>query len=683
MGKSGKLTDYNITNFISGELSPRLQGRVDIKSYIQGCKTIRDMIVLPQGGVTRRPGIVTEKLLGTAVYAGMGFSPTPDVNYILILDHFEINVYKHTNKTRWIYDPEMEWTLYAALPWPSTLAINLPEIKTVINNNTIYFFCNEMKPTVLTYTGTTFTLALWAPDVTAFTTPFVATSPLVAGGYPGCGTIYEGRLLISGSIDYPDLYHGTVAGNYDSFPTPGSPITDADAYEKRVSISGSSAVEWMQNIGALVFGTDAGIATRSSRQELMTSLTSSFTLMASAYGASSQQGFLMGGEVFYIQKGERKIRMAQYNANTETYLTPDLLGHAEHITQSRIKKAVYMQNPESILWLLLEDGNLASMTYDQSSGMLAWATHITEGKTVDIFISDGPESSTLMLITEKDIFSHETYLESMDTLFPLDIKDNNFLNKSIKHLAGPDMDIGYIEARPIVIGPDTFYSPTIYTFYGSGFDIMDGSYVKIYDSGFEELDYKMFKAEMPLPTHTDRIYLKDVVTDEYILMDDFPIVYYTGRIVAVSNSVTGLTTFAGEEIDYSIDGGDGGKAVVSAGGVLELSSYGNKIMIGHTYASYIIPMNFAGSKNKQKRIAKISAELYNSVGGKAGKTLESLDPLPTTEVVVLDDPPNLNNGIIKIPFRGGSSYDGDLILLQDRPLPFTVLSIIAEVEIGE
>ena len=45
-----------VTNFQSGELSPRLEGRIDLEKYSSGSQTMENMVVFPQGGVTRRPG---------------------------------------------------------------------------------------------------------------------------------------------------------------------------------------------------------------------------------------------------------------------------------------------------------------------------------------------------------------------------------------------------------------------------------------------------------------------------------------------------------------------------------------------------------------------------------------------------------------------------------------------------
>jgi hypothetical protein len=44
------------TNFTAGELSPKLHGQVDFKKYNNGVETLKNMIVFPQGGATRRYG---------------------------------------------------------------------------------------------------------------------------------------------------------------------------------------------------------------------------------------------------------------------------------------------------------------------------------------------------------------------------------------------------------------------------------------------------------------------------------------------------------------------------------------------------------------------------------------------------------------------------------------------------
>ena len=50
-----------------GELSPMLSGRFDQPRYLTGCKLLRNMIAMPQGGITRRPGMEFLGSIGGAV----------------------------------------------------------------------------------------------------------------------------------------------------------------------------------------------------------------------------------------------------------------------------------------------------------------------------------------------------------------------------------------------------------------------------------------------------------------------------------------------------------------------------------------------------------------------------------------------------------------------------------------
>jgi hypothetical protein len=48
--------DVSINSFAAGEVSPRMKGRTDHEKYFIGADTMLNMVPLPQGGATRRPG---------------------------------------------------------------------------------------------------------------------------------------------------------------------------------------------------------------------------------------------------------------------------------------------------------------------------------------------------------------------------------------------------------------------------------------------------------------------------------------------------------------------------------------------------------------------------------------------------------------------------------------------------
>ena len=54
---SRNITRSLLTNFTAGEFSPRIYGRVDYNKYFNAAKTLRNMLVFPHGGVTKRHGM--------------------------------------------------------------------------------------------------------------------------------------------------------------------------------------------------------------------------------------------------------------------------------------------------------------------------------------------------------------------------------------------------------------------------------------------------------------------------------------------------------------------------------------------------------------------------------------------------------------------------------------------------
>ena len=84
-----------ITNFRAGEISPRLEGRIDLQKYNEAVKELENMIVFPQGGVARRPGTYyagTTKDGGQVRLINFEFSDTQA--YVLEFGNLYVRIYK-------------------------------------------------------------------------------------------------------------------------------------------------------------------------------------------------------------------------------------------------------------------------------------------------------------------------------------------------------------------------------------------------------------------------------------------------------------------------------------------------------------------------------------------------------------------------------------------------------------
>ena len=66
------------SSFVSGELSPLLNGRVDLEQYYQGMQTAENVLIVPQGGLKRRAGSehVAVALKELVHYTNASYAPT-------------------------------------------------------------------------------------------------------------------------------------------------------------------------------------------------------------------------------------------------------------------------------------------------------------------------------------------------------------------------------------------------------------------------------------------------------------------------------------------------------------------------------------------------------------------------------------------------------------------------------
>ncbi len=131
--------DIGLTSFSAGELSPRLAGRTDIEKYFEGCADLVNFVVLPQGGVTRRPGTLYVATTQNPAYRGriepFVFSETQA--YVLEFGELTLRIYADDGLIESGGVPVVVTTPYHAT--------DLPEIEYVQSADTL-FICHPSYP---------------------------------------------------------------------------------------------------------------------------------------------------------------------------------------------------------------------------------------------------------------------------------------------------------------------------------------------------------------------------------------------------------------------------------------------------------------------------------------------------------------------------------------------------------
>jgi len=73
-------SQFQQTSFASGELSPLLKGRTDLDQYYQGAQDAEGVVIVPQGGVKRRPGTKFIDSIEGTVVRQTTYTPTTGAN---------------------------------------------------------------------------------------------------------------------------------------------------------------------------------------------------------------------------------------------------------------------------------------------------------------------------------------------------------------------------------------------------------------------------------------------------------------------------------------------------------------------------------------------------------------------------------------------------------------------------
>jgi hypothetical protein len=162
---------------------------------------------------------------------------------------------------------------------------------------------------------------------------------------------------------------------------------------------------------------------------------------------------------------------------------------------------------------------------------------------------------------------------------------------------------------------------------------------------------------------------------------------YSGPAV---RELTGLAHLAGSKVQILADGAVLPEQTVAPDGSIRLDREASQVHAGLGYASVLRPMRleFAGSRGsaqtRSKRIIEVGVRLYRTLGGKVGPDLTRLEPLLyRSSADKMDGPPALFTGDKSVRFPQGWSTDGVLTLVQDQPLPMTLLLMAPTLALNE
>lgn len=405
--------------------------------------------------------------VGREIWSGGGVARITAVVSATIATVEVVNAFSGTSRPTWSLkgSPQTTNTLSAATPVGGSVSMTLGAAGWRANDIGKFVKINGGLLEVITYTSSTVASGIIrSAPTSAVASPANAWSLEASvwndiDGYPGTGTLFEQRLALGGSPNFPQTIWESRTGEYLNFELG---TKDDDAISYNLSSDQINPILHMGQINALIPLTYGGEFTVSGGVEKAITPTNIRAKNPSVYGCNKVRPVRIGNELYFVQRAGRKLRAMAYKYDSDTFGSPDMSVLSEHATKSGIIDMAYQQEPESILFMVRADGVMATMTVDRDQDVIGWARQITDGAFESAASIPTDTGDQVWVVVRRNINGQNVrYIER----FTADVRVDSGVNATngagsavwggLSHLEGKMVDIvadGVVMQQQIVTG---------------------------------------------------------------------------------------------------------------------------------------------------------------------------------------------------------------------------------------
>ena len=213
-------------------------------------------------------------------------------------------------------------------------------------------------------------------------------------GFPKTVTLYQQRLVLGGTKKYPNYIWISRVGDTTHFlPT----TTDGDSF----TVSANS--DQLSNI--VHFAQSRGIVVLTGGSELSITATNALTptnaniTEHTTYGTVENiRPIKVGSELLFVMKGKNRLRSLVYDYSADGLVSNELSVLASHIAKEHgsFVELGYQQEPDSVIWMVLGDGTLATLTLSREQSVTAWGRHDLGGQVKSLVTLPSAQGSDLV-----------------------------------------------------------------------------------------------------------------------------------------------------------------------------------------------------------------------------------------------------------------------------------------------
>jgi len=557
--------------------------------------------------------------------------------------------------------------------------------------------------TITVVNPTTYTIGVSTSGYSAYTSGGVS---ILSGNCPAAVGIYGGRAFYGGSENDPELFNGsrspdtsTGAIRYTDFTT-GANADDAVVFA--LSSQNNTADRIRFFLGTREFlsiGTFGGMYKANGGSDTIAiSGTAINTYPIDAIGCADIMPIRFGTDIFYAQRNLKTLSGFKYNILNEGFESTDENLRSDEILYDGLKQIAYQRGRPEMIWVCTVDGRLLSFTYSSTEELSAWMEHKIGGEDVKVLsVATLPQSNgydRVVIVVERTIDGvTRRYIEysTVDPRIPEkadyytsdedtdEVEYEDAMYETQKTIVRLDSALYLDTTQQVTITPSAITGTAVTFTAGASLFVSS-------DVGREIVVKKIVGGENGVA----RILSVDSDTEVtcYIRQDFLSTdAIAAGGWFLTKDEVTGLDHLEGQAVKALVDGGVVSGLTVEDGAV-NVGRSGTYIIVGLPYRGRLkpFPLDIISSNittiGYKKTISNFKFLFRNSLGVSYGIDPYNLKRLSFGKVIdVLDRPPLLYTGYKESPGFSDYEYLIEYNIVQDTPLPCTVLAVIADLEV--
>lgn len=198
-------------------------------------------------------------------------------------------------------------------------------------------------------------------------------------GYPHAVHTYEQRLWFAATNSQPQTFWGSALNDFENFqPDTDDEITDLDAVS--FTLAGThDQIIWMVGVEDFVIATKAGpYYIRGGAESGISPLNPPIVRRIAFLPIDNIAPVVAGRNILFIGSNRGKLHEITYNENGFLDVV-DRTVLAEHFGQSKFKEIIYKSNPDPLVQLIQDNGDIASITYLPDHDVVGWSRYTTPG----------------------------------------------------------------------------------------------------------------------------------------------------------------------------------------------------------------------------------------------------------------------------------------------------------------